>query len=250
MGRQSVGLIGLGRFGKMVYEYLKPCGHLRVWTRDSRRLAGFPEAATFEETCRADIVVLAVAISAMEETCRRMAPLSKPGQIVIDTCSVKVEPVRLMLEVLPGTVEILGTHPLFGPDSGQQGIAGLKIVLCPVRIAASAYGPIRAWLESLRLEVIEVTPEEHDRQAARTQAIFHLLAQAFHRLGWGGERIATPGPEAFSRLTRTLQGDSFQLFLDMQRQNPFAGECRRAFLEALGELDEELGGRRPGPAQT
>jgi prephenate dehydrogenase len=249
MGSQSVGLIGLGRFGRMVYDYLKPCGGLRVWTRDSGKLSGFAEAATFEDTASADVVVLAVAISAMDETCRRLAPILRRDQIVIDTCSVKVEPVRLMLDLLPAGVEILGTHPLFGPDSGEQGIAGLKIVLCPVRIGAPSYRSIRAWLESLGLALIEATPEEHDRQVARTQAVFHLLAQAFHRLGWGEDQIATPGPEAFFRLTRTLQSDSFQLFSDMQRRNPFTGEYRRHFLAALAQLDQELGSQPPTPPQ-
>jgi prephenate dehydrogenase len=238
---KTIGILGLGRFGRMTYEYLKGC-RPRVWTRDGSKLAGLPGAATFEEAAACDLVVLTVAISAVEETCRRLAPLLRPGQTVIDTCSVKVEPVRVMLETLPPQVNVLGTHPLFGPDSGRDGIAGLKMVLCPVRIAAADYEEIRAFLVALGLRVIEATPEEHDRQAARTQAIFHLLAQAFGRLGWGGEPIATPAPEAFSRHVASLRNDSFQLFVDMQRSNPFAGEQRLQLIEALKRLHEELEG--------
>lgn len=236
----SIGLVGLGRFGRMVYDHLKPHGELRVWTRDARKLVGLAEAGSFEETVGCDRVVLTVAISAMEATCRRMAPHLRPGQVVIDTCSVKVEPVRTMLEELPDSVEILGTHPLFGPDSGKDGIAGLKIVLCPVRISETSYRPIRELLESLGLDLIDATPEEHDRQAARTQALFHALAQTLQRLGWGGERIATPGPEALYRLMGAVQNDSFQLFLDMQRENPFAAEYRQKFLDAFAALDREI----------
>ena len=87
-----------------------------------------------------------------------------------------------------------------------------------------------------------MSPEEHDRQAARTQAIFHLLARAMGRLGWGDDEIATPGPDAFFRQVTTLQNDSFQLFVDMQRDNPFAVAYRREFIEALASLDRELGG--------
>jgi prephenate dehydrogenase len=224
----------------MVLDHLRPHGGLRVWTRDAAKLAGLAEASSFEEAVACDFVVLTVAISAMESACRRMAPHLRRGQVVIDTCSVKVEPVRVMQAELPDSVEILGTHPLFGPDSGKDGIAGLKIVLCPARISEASYRPIREFLEGLKLDVIEATPEEHDRQAARTQALFHALAQTLSRLGWGGERIATPGPEALFQLMGAVQNDSFQLFLDMQRQNPYAAEYRRKFLEAFAALDRQI----------
>ncbi len=236
---KSIGILGLGRFGRMTYEHLRPLAP-RVWTRDAAKLSGLAGAASFEEAAAADIVVLTVAISAMRETCGRLAPLLRPGQIVVDTCSVKVDPVELMRGLLPEEVGILGSHPLFGPDSGKDGIVGLKIVLCPVRIDPVAYDSIREFLRSLGLVVIEATPEEHDRQVARTQAIFHLLAQALGRLGWGGEPIATPGPEAFFRQLLTLRNDSFQLFQDMQRRNPFAAGERKRFIEELRRIDSEL----------
>jgi prephenate dehydrogenase len=236
---KTIGILGLGRFGRMTYEYLVD-RHPRVWTRDASKLEGLAGAASFEEAAASDVVVLTVPISAMQETCGRLAPLLRPGQIVVDTCSVKVEPVRLMTSLLPAGVAILGTHPLFGPDSGKDGIAGLKIVLSPVRMDPASYQRIRGFLGSLGLLVIEATPEEHDRQAARTQAVFHLLAQALGRLGWGDDPIATPAPEAFFRHVRSLRNDSRQLFLDMQRRNPFAAEYRRLFVEELRRLDSEL----------
>ena len=238
MGK-TIGILGLGRFGRMTYRYLRD-RNPRVWTRDATKLAGLAGAASFEQAAASEIVVLTVPISAMEETCARLAPLLRPGQIVVDTCSVKTEPLRVMIASLPATVQILGTHPLFGPDSGKDGIAGLKIVLCPVRIDPAAYQPIRSFLAALGLQLIEATPEEHDRQIARTQAIFHLLAQALGRLGWGGEPIATPGPEAFFRQVLTLGNDSAQLFVDMQRRNPFAAEYRQRLLEELRRIDDEL----------
>jgi len=238
---KSIGILGLGRFGRMVYDHLRH-RNPRIWTRTEARLEGLVGASTFENAVACDIVILSVPISAMEETCRRIAPLLRPGQTVIDVCSVKVGPVRVMQECLPEFVQILGTHPLFGPDSGKNGIVGLKIALCPVRIDLPLLTRIRQELERLGLRVLEASPEEHDRQAARTQAIFHLLARAMGRLGWGDDEIATPGPDAFFRQVTTLQNDSFQLFVDMQRDNPFAVAYRREFIEALASLDRELGG--------
>jgi prephenate dehydrogenase len=247
VGTHTIGLFGLGRFGRLVYEHLRPHGGLRVWTRDESKLSAIAEAAEFADAAQADILVLTVAISAMQETCARLAPLLRPGQLVVDTCSVKVRPVEMMRQALPEGVDVLATHPLFGPDSGRDGIRGLKIVLCPIRVAPETYQRVRRFLESLGLVLIEATPEEHDRQAARTQAIFHLLAQALGRLGWGGESMATPGPEAFFRQIRAVQQDTPQLFRDMQRLNPYSADYRRQFAAALAEIERELAGTEDPP---
>jgi len=240
---KTTGLIGLGRFGSMAYRYLrtKP---LRVTDADPARLQGIPEAAGFEETVRADAIVLAVPISAIPGVCERMAPLLGPGQLVVDTCSVKANPVRWMLERLPSHVQILGTHPLFGPDSGKNGIAGMKIAVCPVRVQDTSYARILDFLRGLKLQIVETTPEEHDRQIARTQAVFHLIAQTLKRLHWGTEAISTPGPETFFNLITTVQQDTDQLFLDLQRENPFAAESREEFINELIALHQNLASTR------
>ncbi|MGH9339066.1 MAG: prephenate dehydrogenase/arogenate dehydrogenase family protein [Acidobacteriota bacterium] len=238
--KTEIGLLGFGRFGRMAYHHLCRGKQLRVYDTDSRKLADIPEAASFEGTVRSGLVLLCVPISAIEDTCKKMAPLLREGQIVVDTCSVKQYPVSLMLAHLPPFVEILGTHPLFGPDSGQEGIAGLKIGVCRIRISDESYQMIRRYLESLHLVIIETDPEEHDRQIAKSQAIFHLLAQAMKRLGWDGQAISTPGPENFFRLVRMVQHDTEQLFLDMERENPYAAQYRQEFIRQLLELDREL----------
>lgn len=224
----------------MVYSYLRGRKPLRIYDCDPAKLAGVPEAVSFKEAVSAEAIILCVPISALEGVCRQMAPLLRPGQIVIDTCSVKQRPIEWMLQHLPHSVEILGTHPLFGPDSGKEGVAGLKIAVCPARIGRQTYELVQQCLESLQLVVIETAPEEHDRQIARSQAIFHLIAQAMKNLGWSGQAISTPGPEIFYRLVRTVQHDTDQLFRDMERENPCAGEYRKRFIEEMTRLHEEI----------
>ena len=236
----------MGRFGEMAYRQLKGHVALTVYDADSARLEAFPERGTLEEVCRSQVVLLSVPISAIEGVCRNIAPLLSDGQTVIDTCSVKARPVKWMLQHLPVGVEILGTHPLFGPDSGKDGIGGLKIAVCPVRISRERYEAIRSFLERLELVVVEATPEDHDLQIALSQAIFHLIAQAMGRLDWGAKPISTPGPDAFYRLVRTVQRDTSQLFLDMERENPFAAECRKMFIDEILAIDRELRERREG----
>ncbi len=237
---ESVGLIGVGRFGTMAYRHLKDRVVLRLYDVDVERVREFPESCPLEEVCRSQVILLSVPISSISPICRRIAPLLGEGQTVIDTCSVKSRPVQWMVDNLPANVEILGTHPLFGPDSGKDGIGGLKIAVCPVRIAPERFREIWGFLQRLGLVVIEATPEEHDRQIALSQAIFHLIAQAMGRLDWGAKPISTPGPDAFYRLVKTVQKDTSRLFRDMERENPYAAECRKTFIDEILAIDREL----------
>ncbi|MFB3905876.1 MAG: prephenate dehydrogenase/arogenate dehydrogenase family protein [Acidobacteriota bacterium] len=237
---KTIGLIGLGRFGTMAYQYLRASKEIRVYDANESALRQCPDARNFADAAAADLVVLTVPISAVERVCQDMARLLRHGQLVVDTCSVKEKPIKVMLRELPEYVEILGTHPLFGPDSGKKGIAGLKIALCPVRIQPGSYQAILRYLRSLGLITLETTPEEHDRQIARTQAVFHLIAQACKRLNWGGEDITTPGPETFFNLLKSVQNDTDQLFFDLQRENRHAAKARSEFIEEVIRLDGDL----------
>lgn len=224
----------------MAYRYLRDSAEIRVYDQDVRRVEGVPEKASSAEVLESQLILLSVPISQLKGVCRQIAPQLRAGQLVVDTCSVKARPVAWMIEHLPSDVDILGTHPLFGPDSGKEGIAGLKIALCPVRIRPEYYDQVRNYLRSLELVILETTPEEHDRQIGQSQAIFHLIAQVLKRLDWGVKPISTLGPETFYRLVRTVQRDTDQLFLDMERENPFAAEYRRQFIEKMMEVDREL----------
>jgi len=229
----------------MAYQYLRKSKTVLVYDTDKAKLQECPDAAGIEEVSRADAILLTVPISEMRAVCRTIAPRLKPGQLIIDTCSVKRMPIQWMLEELPAHVQIIGTHPLFGPDSGRAGITGFKIAICPVRVEDAVRRQVNSCLASFGLQAIETTADEHDVQIARTQAVFHLIAQAFKRLSWGGEEITTPGPETFFNLVETVQNDTDQLFFDLQKQNPHADAARREFLREIERIDAELRAKEP-----
>lgn len=243
---ETVGLVGFGRFGRLVYQHLAPHLTLKVYDREIGRLEGLNEAADLPSTVDSQLIILSVPISSIREACRQIAPGLRPGQVVLDTCSVKIKPLEWMLDILPEETGIVGTHPLFGPDSAKEGIGGLKVAVCPVRVKGEIYRQIVTFLRSLQLVVIETTAQEHDLQIARSQAIFHLIAQALKGLDWGNQAISTPGPEQFGRLIETVQRDTEQLFLDMTRENPFAEQYRKLFIEEILRLDRKIRSQSEG----
>jgi Prephenate dehydrogenase len=112
------------------------------------------------------VVILAVPVGEMRGVAQRLAPHLMPGALVLDVGSVKVEPASIMLETLPGHVEIVATHPLFGPVSARAGLRGARIAICPLRGRRLR---VAAFCRRLGLDVILTTPEQHDRDAAEVQ---------------------------------------------------------------------------------
>ena len=146
----SVGIIGFGRFGALTARYLSRDVRVVVFTRSNKAdaiTACGARPVSFETACRQPIVILCMPISAMQDTLRRAAPLLNDNALVVDVCSVKVYPVQWMRELLPDSVSILPTHPMFGPDSAADSLQGRKIVLCPERIHSNQYEKIKNWLE-------------------------------------------------------------------------------------------------------
>ena len=169
-----------------------------------------------------------------------MSQLIRPDALVVDVCSVKVYPVQWMKTELPASVDILGTHPMFGPDSADDSLKDRKMVLCNVSTPEGRYQKIHAYLVQKGLDVIEATPDEHDRQIAISLSLTHFIGRSMAEFGAGELRIDTEG---YRRLTYTLEvveHDTWQLFQDMHKYNPYARGIREDFMDAMRRIDDKL----------
>jgi prephenate dehydrogenase len=131
------------------------------------RLPGRAVAGSPAEICRCELIILAVPVSELANAIKCLRPHLRPGCIAVDVGSVKVKPARVMLEELPPFVDIVATHPLFGPQSGRNGIKGRKIAVCPVQGSAVARRFAAFLRHALGLKVFVTSPEEHDWEASR-----------------------------------------------------------------------------------
>jgi prephenate dehydrogenase len=239
----SIGIIGFGRFGKLSARYLSKDFPVAVSTRSDKEEAinaCGARSVSFEAACRQPIVILCMPISAMRETLRQVAPLLKENALVVDVCSVKVYPVQWMRELLPETVSILPTHPMFGPDSAANSLNGCKIVLCPERIASDQYEKIRAWLESRGLVVIKATAQEHDEKIAVSLSLTHFIGRSLSAFGARDLDIDTEGYKRLMHILGVVSHDTWQLFEDMHTYNPYAKQKRQAFIDAMTDIHERL----------
>jgi prephenate dehydrogenase len=146
-----------------------------------------------------------------------------------------------MKKELKQSQPIIATHPLFGPDSVKKlGLGGQKIVVAPVRVTEEQLKVFEEILEKMKLKIIHATPEEHDQQMARSQALVHFLGRGLAELDLQDQEISTPDYQSLLRINDLVTNDTWQLFLDMQRYNPYAQTVRKELIEALQKLDNNI----------
>jgi prephenate dehydrogenase len=238
-----IGIIGFGRFGALMARYLAVDFPVIVYNRSDKAEAIRAVGAvpgSLAEACDQRIVILSVPISKMRENLERIAPLLRPDAMVCDVASVKVYPVQWMRELLPETVSLLPTHPMFGPDSAAESLLDRKVVLCRERISDERFRRVRKYLSDKGLITIDTTPEDHDRQIAVTLSLTHFIGRGLAEYGAKELIIDTEGYKRLLHILGVVTHDTWQLFVDMNRYNPYAAENRREFLAALGALEGRL----------
>lgn len=244
---KSLGLIGYGAFGRLIASHLAPHIALRIFDSNNLSLSGgedyLGERVTLEDAASCDIVVLAVPVAALEEVVDQIASHLRAGAVVVDVGSVKILPSQIMERGLPEGVAIVGTHPLFGPQSAASGLGGLKIAICPVR--GKAAGFIGAFCRKfLHLEVIVTTADQHDREAAMVQGLTHLIAKVLVEMEPLPRQMTTRSFELLMQGVEMVRYDAPEVFDAIERLNPHARAVRRRFFDLAAALDSEMDKRR------
>lgn len=241
--RPTIGIVGFGAFGRLMARELAPHATLRVWDRCPQAAAAASRLGvafgSFDAVASAPVVVLAVPVSALAAAVSAAAPHLRPGALVLDVGSVKVGPAAVLRHGLPADVDIVATHPLFGPESARDGVAGLRIAVCPVR--GTRAPRVGAFLRRrLGLDVVMTTPDAHDREAAVVQGITHLVARVLSGMGPLPTRMTTRSFDHLVAAADLVGNDAPGVFDAIARANPYAPAARRRFIDALIALDRDL----------
>jgi prephenate dehydrogenase len=166
----------------------------------------------------ADIVLLAVPVSATESTFRAIATMIGPSVLVMDVGSTKRDVVdaarRVLKERAPSFVP---AHPIAGKEhSGvQHADAALfehkQVILTPMAQTSPSHVQTATdvW-SAVGAQVLRMTPENHDAAFAAVSHLPHLLAFAYFasvvRQPGGREFLDLAGP-GFRDFTRIAASD-------------------------------------------
>ena len=121
----------------------------------------------------ADQIFLCVSINAIEEVVKAISPVIHEGQVVMDICSIKEAPVKIMHQYIKGAT-VLGTHPVFGP--GSNGVKHKAYVLTPTNAKEQEFAEqFKQWLEKEEAHVFIMTPKKHDELMSVVLGLPHFL---------------------------------------------------------------------------
>jgi len=241
-----MGIIGLGAFGQLLVQHMRPYFCVRAYDPAPKAQAFADEAGialcSLAECAHADLVVLAVPVLQIGPVAKAIAPYVLPGTCVFDVASVKLGPTRAMADALPDHVRIIGTHPLFGPQSAKTGLKGLKVSICPVRGAGTKrVAQVIAFLrEHLQLDAFLSDAQSHDRDMAMVQGLTHLIAKVLDEMEPLPRRQTTLSFDYLVNAMQLVRGDSDELFRAIERENPYSADVRETFFRLIDELRVSL----------
>ncbi|MEM2546737.1 MAG: prephenate dehydrogenase/arogenate dehydrogenase family protein, partial [Candidatus Bathyarchaeia archaeon] len=163
-----VAIIGAGKMGKWFANFfLKQGFTVMISDKNEERLRKVSEelkveaASNIKAVEKADMIFICVPIESFEEVISEIHAYTRPGQQVLDICSIKERPVEIMHKYIKKCV-VLGTHPMFGP--GVKSIEKQNIVLTPTNAEEEKFAEdFGRWLESKGANVFKMSPKEHDK---------------------------------------------------------------------------------------
>ena len=234
----TIGIIGFGRFGKVLAQILSTSYSIIIHDPQYKGME-FPHK-TLEEVLKCEIVFIAVPIREFENTVKSISQYKMHDTTIIDVCSVKIYPVEIMVKHLPENVGIIASHPMFGPDSYSP-FRDLKMVLSPVRDIYSKYDELVATFTGQSISIVEMTPEEHDRDAAMSQGITHFMGRVLKESGVSSTKINTLGFNELLGVIEQTCNDSWDLFLDLQNYNPFTNEMVKKIEHGIEVVRKQIG---------
>lgn len=180
-----------------------------------------------------DLVIVAVPIAATLEVIHRVGGCVRPGACLMDVTSLKRAPLAAMLDSVREDVDVVGTHPMFGPqgvDFDRQ-----KVVLCRGR-GEAGFQRVKRLFESFGAETVEATPEEHDAQMALIQVLVHektmVLGSVLQRVNADLQRsleLASPIYKTELAMIGRMFSQQAELYADILTANPEAAKMSHVF---------------------
>lgn len=222
---EQLGLIGCGLMGGSFALALKRAGLVK-------RVVGYSKSPSTTERARqmgvidveapsallavsgADIVLLAVPVSATEATFKAIRHLVGPNTLIMDVGSTKRDVVDAARRVLRDNVgSFVPCHPITGKEvSGVEHAdvdlyAGKQVILTPIErtFTVQLQKAVDVWT-ALGCNVLKMSPQAHDAAYAAVSHLPHLIAFALINGITGQDHgkdymsLAGPGFRDFTRI--------------------------------------------------
>ncbi|MGZ7095807.1 MAG: prephenate dehydrogenase [Methanobacterium sp.] len=213
-------------------------------TKVSRKMGVEYTSSNEEAVSTADVVILAVPISALPEVITEISPYFKNGSLIMDVTSVKEKPSQIMHEHVGEGVEIIPTHPLFGPRI--RSLDGQVVVLTPLK-EGKWFDKVFKFLEKENARVIVTTPQNHDKMMSIVQGLTHFayigIASTIERLNIDvkeSRKFASPVYGLMVDMIARIVAQNPHLYYSIQTENKYVEETHKTFISVYRELNDMI----------
>lgn len=254
MQNQTIGIIGFGRFGKVLYRLLKDDFKIAIFTRSPKAYKGFKFAkdtllclSPKELYEASQTVFFCVPIREFEKVIREHKKYFK-NHLLLDVLSVKSHPYKVFKKYLKSTLaRAILTHPMFGPDSAKESFKGLPLVISNLNATEKEYRFWKKFFKSKGIKIVELSPQEHDKLAAYSQGVTHFIGRILQKFGFKKTPIDTLGAKKLQEVMEQTCNDTWELFYDLQNFNPYTKTMRIKFGRAYDKLYNQILPKRVNP---
>lgn len=187
-----------------------------------------------------DIIIISTPIDVTISVIEQIAPFIKKNSLVTDFTSLKLREVNSMIKNFREDVEILGGHPLFGPNCD---FFNQNFILTSLR--EKGYSKwYRFFLKKQGLNLIDMDSKVHDKNMAVIQCLTHFsnicLAKTIFDLDFDIDKafkISTPAYLLrFYNCGRILAQDE-KLYSQIQMFNPYSKKVANAYFNSAKQLN-------------
>lgn len=238
---KRIGIIGFGQMGKIFTDIFSEGYDVLIFNRspvvlDAKTLRA--KVSTLDEACKADVVIFCLPVQSLEKFFQETSRFLKKDTVVLDITSIKEKTANLMLKAFPKNIQLLGTHPMFGPNSLKESNQK-NIVFCPVKITPSKLVEVESVFIKAGFTIFKMTPKQHDRRMARSQLLVHLTANLTKKLKVKDLPFA---PYSFRSFLKSLAvaDSSPKLVKNLVVENKFSKDIITKMIIELAKLKRQL----------
>ncbi|MDR3734854.1 MAG: prephenate dehydrogenase/arogenate dehydrogenase family protein [Acidobacteriaceae bacterium] len=210
------------------------------------------EDATLAAAAISDVVVLAVPVFAILDWMPKLAAVMKPGRLVTDMGSTKLEITKAAAKYFSGDgAAFLPGHPMAGKESGGAALGEAALFQNAMWLftpAGDAHTPVeaewRAWVAKFGCQTMDLDAARHDVLCAWVSHLPQMVSTALSALledeFGGAEDMRAIGGRALREMTR-LGASPYSMWRDVAMSNtvPLA-DTLLALEQRLAHLRENL----------
>ncbi|KCZ73280.1 prephenate dehydrogenase [Candidatus Methanoperedens nitroreducens] len=240
---------GTGETGRWFAKFYKKHGFdVIIWGINQKKEIAQELGVKFaddldREITTSDIVMISVPINITEKTIEEIAPKMPQESLLMDITSIKTGPIEAMKKYAPADVEILGTHPMFGPSIPD--IRGQIVIFTPIEGRSSRWFPlIRGMYEDNGAHIEVMGAVQHDKMMAVVQGLTHFayisIGSVFSELEFDvaqSRRFMSPMYDIMLDLVGRILAQNPYLYAMIQ-MNPEVAGVHKAYINRCNLMAE------------